>query len=164
MQRSAHEIIVIDDYQAVLLNELMMRSSERGYGKFVDIAKGAWDIFRCAGSLAANRRVYILAHTQTGEDGHLRMKTVGRMVDEKIVPEGWFTIVLKAEAINGNYLFATQSNGKDCCKSPMGLFDEQHIENDLAAVDAAICGYYGLETGQPASQAQAQPQPESRNA
>jgi len=158
MQRSAHEIVVIDDYQAVLLNELMARSSERGYEKFVDIAKGAWEIFQCAGSLAANRRVYILAHTQSGEDGHVRMKTVGRMVDEKIVPEGWFTIVLKAEAVNGNYLFATQSNGKDCCKSPMGLFAEQHIENDLAAVDSAICGYYAIETGRAASQPQSQPE------
>ena len=27
----------------------------------------------------------------------------------------------------------------------MGLFEDEHIDNDLAAVDAAIFGYYQLQ-------------------
>jgi hypothetical protein len=61
-----------------------------------------------------------------------------------IVPEGYFTIVLRTEIINGQYLFATQTNGQDCCKSPIDMFADQHIPNDLAAVDAAICDFYGI--------------------
>ena len=144
MQNSTQEIVVIDDYQAVMVNEMMARSTERGYDKFTDIAKSAWEVFNKAGQLAEHRRVYLLAHTQSDEAGHLRMKTVGRMVDEKIVPEGYFTIVLRTEVINGQYLFATQTNGQDCCKSPMGMLPEQHIPNDLQAVDQAIAEFYGL--------------------
>lgn len=146
MRKSSHEIVVVDDYQAVMVNELMSRSSEKGYDKFTDIGKNAWNIFRAAGDLAENRRVYILAHTQTDDFGSVRMKTVGKMVDQTIVPEGFFTIVLRTEVVNGQYLFATQTNGQDCCKSPIGMFADRQIDNDLAAVDEAIVSYYQTET------------------
>lgn len=146
MQGSTQEVLVIDDYQAVMVNEMMNRSTERGYDKFTDIAKSAWEVFNMAGQLAEHRRVYMLAHTQSDDQGQIRMKTVGRMVDEKIVPEGYFTIVLRTEKVNGQYLFSTQSNGQDCCKSPMGMFPEQHIDNDLSEVDKAICAFYGASS------------------
>lgn len=146
MRRSEHEIVVIDDYQAVMVNELMTRSSEKGYDKFTDIGKGAWNVFNAAGSLAEHRRVYILAHTQTDDFGAVRMKTVGKMVDQTLVPEGYFTIVLRTEIVNGQYLFSTQTNGQDCCKSPLGMFADRHIENDLAKVDQAICEFYEITT------------------
>jgi hypothetical protein len=72
------------------------------------------------------------------------MKTVGKLVDQHIVPEGFFTIVLRTEVINGNYKFTTQTNGQDCAKSPMGMFSDSHIDNDLAAVDQTICSFYQL--------------------
>lgn len=146
MRSSPHEIVVIDDYQAVMVNELMSRSSEKGYDKFTDIGKNAWNIFNAAGALAEHRRVYILAHTQTDDFGQVRMKTVGKLVDQHIVPEGFFTIVLRTDVINGNYRFSTQTNGQDCVKSPMDMFADLHIDNDLAAVDAAITDFYQLAT------------------
>lgn len=144
MRSSPHDVFVIDDYQAVMVAELMNRSSEKGYEKFTDIGKHAWDLFNAAGALAEHRRVYVLAHTQTDDFGQVRMKTVGKLVDQHIVPEGFFTIVLRTEVVNGNYKFTTQTNGQDCAKSPMGMFAEQHIDNDLAAVDEAICDFYQL--------------------
>ena len=144
LRSSPHEVVVIDDYQAVMVNELLSRSSEKGYDKFTDIAKAAWNVFNAAGDLAEHRRVYILAHTQTDDFGHVRMKTVGKMVDQTLVPEGYFTIVLKTDVVNSNYKFSTQTNGQDCCKSPIGMFAEKHIDNDLAVVDAAIQDFYQI--------------------
>lgn len=144
MRTSPHEIVVVDDYQAVMVNELMNRSSEKGYDKFTDIGKNAWNIFNTAGALADNRRVYVMAHTNTDEFGNVRMKTVGKLVDQHIVPEGFFTIVLRTEVINGQYTFRTQTNGQDCCKSPIGMFADLTIPNDLAEVDKAVAEFYGL--------------------
>lgn len=146
MRQSPHEIVVIDDYQSVMVNELLARSSEKGYDKFTDIAKAAWNVFNAAGALADHRRVYILAHTQTDDFGQVRMKTVGKMVDNTLVPEGYFTIVLRTEVVNGIYKFSTQSNGQDCCKSPVGMFPDLHIDNDLALVDEQISEFYQLTT------------------
>lgn len=143
--RAPHEIIVIDDYQSIMVNELMARSSERGYDKFTSIGKNAWNIFNLAGELSENKRVYILAHTATDDQGYIRMRTVGKMVDQTIVPEGYFTIVLRTSVSNGKYSFSTQSNGQDCCKSPMDMFANLLIDNDLNFVDQAICNFYGIQ-------------------
>ena len=96
-----------------------------------------------ASDLAPDVRVYILAHTETN-DGKTKMKTIGKMLDEKITPEGLFTIVLKTAVMDGNYKFITRNSGSDTVKSPMGLFDDEKIDNDLAVIDAAICDYYDL--------------------
>lgn len=145
LRKSPQEIVVIDDFQAMMVNELMTRSTETGFQKFADIGKQAWSIFQAAGSLASNRRVYILAHTQTDDYGNVRMRTVGKMVDEKIVPESYFTIVLRTTVNSGQYQLATQTNGQDCCKSPIGMFPDMLIDNDLALVDRQITSFYEEE-------------------
>lgn len=144
LRQSPHEIVVVDDFQYVMANEFMRRNAEKGYDKFNDIGRHAWDILMAAGDLAEHRRVYILAHTQSNDIGKTSIKTIGRMLDDKITPEGLVTIVLRTEVRDGAYFFATQNNGSDTTKSPMGMFPEQLIDNDLAAVDAAICDYYQL--------------------
>jgi hypothetical protein len=145
MHRTQKDVIVLDDFQYVMANEFMRRSDERGFDKFTDIGRHAWDILNTASQLAAYKRVYILAHTQTDDTGKVKAKTIGKLLDEKITIEGMFSIVLRTAVVNGQYLFCTQNSGSDTTKSPIGLFDDFHIENDLAAVDAAIFGYYGLQ-------------------
>lgn len=145
MRKTTRQVIVIDDWQYILANEYMRRTDETGYQKFTDIGRKAWDILSAASDLNAEKRVYILAHTQSDEQGHSRIKTIGKMLDEKITPEGMFSIVLNTAVQNGNYLFATRNNGSNTTKSPLGLFDDELIDNDLAAVDAAIFTYYGLQ-------------------
>lgn len=142
LRQSPHEIVVVDDFQYVMANEFMRRNQEKGYDKFNDIGRHAWDILMAAGDLAEHRRVYILAHTQANDSGHISIKTIGRMLDDKITIEGMVTIVLRTVVTDGRYQFATQNNGSDTTKSPMGMFDEQLIENDLAKVDEAICNFY----------------------
>lgn len=144
MQKTSRPIIVLDDFVYLMSNEFMRRSEETGFQKFSDIGRHAWDVLNAASALPDHKRVYILTHTQTDDAGRTRCKTIGKLLDEKIVIEGLFSIVLRACVVNGNYLFATRNSGSDTVKTPLGLFDDDHVENDLAAVDAAICEYYGI--------------------
>lgn len=146
MREIDRPVVVVDDFQYVLANEFMRRSDEKGFEKFTDIGRHAWDILRAATDLADTRRVYILAHTASDEFGKTKMKTIGKLLDEKITPEGLVTIVLRTAVRDGQYLFSTQNSGADTTKSPMGMFAYLYIENDLAAVDAAICDYYGIHS------------------
>lgn len=148
MTKTARKVIVLDDFQYVLANEYMRRTAETGYGKFTDIAKHAWEIINAAATLADDVRVYILSHTTTDDAGTTKIKTIGKMLDEKITVEGLFTIVLRTLVIDQQYLFSTRNNGADTVKSPMGLFADERIENDLQAVDVAICDYYGITAPQ----------------
>lgn len=146
MQRTRRPIIVIDDFQYLLANEYMRRSDEKGFEKFSDIGRHAWDVLSAASQLGDRTRVYILAHSATDEFGRTRAKTIGKLLDEKITVEGLFSIVLRTVVRDGDYHFATRNTGQDTTKSPIGLFDADLIDNDLAAVDAAICEYYELTT------------------
>jgi hypothetical protein len=145
MRKTTRPVVIIDDWQYILANEYMRRTDETGYQKFTDIGRKAWDILGAASDLDAGKRVYILAHTQSDEHGRSHIKTIGKMLDEKITPEGMFSIVLNTVVQNSNYLFATRNSGSNTTKSPLGLFDDDLIDNDLAAVDAAIFTYYGLQ-------------------
>lgn len=150
MQKTRKEIIVMDDFQYLLANEFMRRVTDvakgnEAFAKYNEIARHAWDVLMAASSLADHKRVYILSHTSTDDFGKTKIKTIGKLLDEKIVMEGLVTIVLRTTVQNGNYLFSTRNSGADTVKSPLGLFDTELIENDLASVDAAIFNYYGMQ-------------------
>ena len=150
MRGTKRSVIVLDDFQYILANEFMRRvldkeSGNAAFAKYNEIAHNAWSILMAASQLADDKRVYILGHTQEDDSGRIKAKTIGKLLDEKITIEGLLTIVLRTAVINGQYLFSTKNNGADTVKAPMGLFEDEHIENDLAAVDAAIFGYYQLQ-------------------
>lgn len=147
MKSIERPIVVIDDFQYILANEFMRRVTDKEVGnaafqKYNEIARSAWDILMAASSLADDRRVYVLSHTTTDESGHTKVKTIGKLLDEKIVLEGLVTIVLRTSVRDGRFVFQTQNDGNDTTKSPLEMFDERFIDNDLKAVDDAICSYY----------------------
>lgn len=141
-------IIVIDDFQYVMANEYMRRSTERGFDKFTEIGFNAWSVITEANNAHPQKRVYILSHTEEDQHGKTKIKTIGKMLDEKITLEGMVTICLQTAVINDQNLFVTKNNGNTTVKSPMGMFDSDHIENDLDLVDQAICEYYNIPTPQ----------------
>lgn len=136
--------IVVDDFQYVMANEFMRRSSERGYDKFTEIGRHAWDIANTVRSLPADCIVYVMCHTDRDEDGNEKIKTIGKLLDEKICLEGMSTIVLMTNVTDGVYTFLTQNNGKNTVKSPAGMFPSYAIDNNLYYVDQKIRAYYEL--------------------
>lgn len=137
--------IVIDDATYLLIDEFMRRAGEAGYQKFTDMARNFSRLIETARTLPDDRIVYFLGHTAIADDGREHFKTIGKMLDEKLVVEGKFIIVLKTVVEDGRYYFTTQNNGADTVKSPMGMFDATRIDNDLAAVDRTIRDYYDMK-------------------
>ena len=145
--------IVIDDWQYTMSNEFMRRSSEKGFEKFTEIGKNAWSILNKSKSLREDMRVFILTHsdTQPGEFGGapvIKIKTIGKLLDDKINPAGLFSILLytdvnKKENGEMEYRFITNNNGHYPAKSPMGMFEDIYISNDLGNITKTIEEYYG---------------------
>lgn len=137
---------VIDDAQYLMCNEFMRRSDERGYDKFTEIARNFWSLVQevVAQQMPEDQIVYFLMHTNISDDGRIKAKTIGRMLDEKITLEGLFTIVLRTSVSDGVYTFRTVNSGSDTVKTPMGMFETAEIDNDLKAVDTVIREYYGI--------------------
>ncbi|WP_029568903.1 ATP-binding protein [Pantoea ananatis] len=146
-RRAGKKFVVVDDFQYVMGNQFMRRRSEKSFEKFTEIGGGAWDVIRAAQAAEDDLIVYFLAHTEETPAGRIKMKTIGKMLDEKITVEGMFSIALRTGVSDGRYYFTTQSDGTDPVKSPIGLFDQFQIDNDLNAVDTAIRDYYELNDG-----------------
>lgn len=132
--------IVIDDSQYLLVNELFDRAGEKGYDKFTDMAAHFRNLIHFVNDLDDEEKiVYFLHHSEMDGDGREKVKTIGKMLDEKLTVEGCFDIVLYCQ----DHEFYTQSNGQSTAKSPEGMFDMK-IPNDLKAVDVTIRQYYGI--------------------
>lgn len=132
--------IVVDDSQYLLANELFDRAQERGYDKFLDMAYNFRHLVHYINNLPGGKIVYFLHHEEIDIDGRAKVKTIGKMLSEKLVLEGCFDINLYCR----DHKFYTQGDGVSTAKSPEGLFESIEIPNDLKFVDGSIRAYYGM--------------------
>ncbi|MFH7375974.1 ATP-binding protein, partial [Pseudomonas syringae pv. tagetis] len=68
------------------------RSHEIRYDKFNDNRRHTCDVFHALLNLADDVRVYILSLTEESESGQIKMKTDGKLLDDKISLEGLVTL------------------------------------------------------------------------
>lgn len=137
---------VVDDAQYLMAFESFEKINETGYAKFSAMAKNYEDMLRTIQEdTSPDTIVYIMQHIDKDEDGNIKAKTLGKMLDQQLAVEGLFSIVLLAKAEERRHFFITQSDGTNPCKSPMGMFDEIEIDNDLKMVDDTIREYYGMK-------------------
>ncbi len=146
---TSRPIVIIDDFQYIMANEFMRRvldkeSGNAAFAKYNEIARSVWDIINAAAQAGDVKRVYMLSHTQNSEDGNVKIKTIGKLLDEKITIEGMFTMVMRTSVNQGEYLFSTHNSGHDTVKTPLGMFADDYIPNDLAEVDTAIKDFYEI--------------------
>ena len=140
------KIIVIDDSSYMMAFENFEKATNKGYDKFTTMAKNYYDLIKSAISCGDEKIVYIITHEEIDDVNQLyRPKTIGKMLSNQLVIEGLFSIVLRSVYKNGEYIFQTQNDGTSVCKSPMDMFSQKEIPNDLFEVDKVIREYYGFK-------------------
>ena len=144
IKKAPAKSIVIDDATYLMTGEYMRTAKVTGYQKFTDMALNYYTLVKTASSLPADKVVYFMGHSDTDANGNEKFKTIGKMLDEKVTLEGMFTIVLKTVVTDGKYQFSTRNSGQDTVKTPLGMFNDVLIDNDLAMVDKTIREYYGI--------------------
>ncbi len=140
--------LVIDDFQYTMANEFMAKALEKGFDKFTEIAKNAWEVLKQMSNCRNDLNCIVLSHSDTDVNGKVKCKTIGKLLDDKIVLEGMFTIVLHALMQDGRYKFLTQTEGNYLAKSPMGMFEDKFIDNDMQFVLEKIHNYYNEDIQQ----------------
>lgn len=144
MDKTNKKVIVVDDAQYIMSFQYMRRIKENGWDKWNDIQGDFFNIIKACDYMPEDVIVYFLSHLQRDDEGHEKIKTMGKMLDEKITIEGLFTTVLKTGVKDGQYFFFTQNSGLDTVKSPIGMFPSYAIDNDLKYVDTKIRNYYEI--------------------
>lgn len=133
----------IDDSQFLMSFE-EMDSNKTGFDKFNSIGFNFIGLVRSIATMTdKDTIVYFLHHTELGDDGRIKAKTIGKLIDNHYTLEGLFSVVLLAEVDKDQYQFVTQSGGRSTAKCPLGMLPPV-MDNDLRAVDAAIRSYWGM--------------------
>lgn len=154
--------IVLDDHTHIYVNyylqqaakeEVKIANNERPniYLKFTHIAQFTKELADICKSLRDDICVYIMHHTDESDDVlngvATKASSFGKFVEERLKGiESQFTVVLLAgkKADDQNKIkgyFKTQ-DVTSTAKSPMGMFEEAEIPNNLAVVRSAIECYY----------------------
>ncbi len=145
LTNSPCKTIVIDDSQYLMAFEFFNHAKETGYQKFTDIALNFKNLIDVVRKFTPDDTiVYFLHHIETTNEGKVKAKTIGKMLDEKLTIEGLFSVVLMCKTDGKRHYFETQSDGNSTAKSPMGMF-ELEIDNDLKFVDQTIREYWELD-------------------
>lgn len=139
---------VVDDFGYIMTN-LFMRSHGSGdqFKLYNTIGDNIWSLinFIQSPAVAPDAVVYLIMHEDVAEDGTNKLRTIGKLLDQKVCLEGMVTVVLHSVIKGERYVFETQNNGSNIAKSPEGMFSGNEIANDLKAVDEAIRAYWGFK-------------------
>lgn len=135
--------VVIDTVNAIMVSEEMRNAKVQGFGKWTDLAQYVWEIFDYCLTMRNDLTVVIIAHSITDTDDaglvFTHIRTNGRKL-EKIVLESKLNVVLLAECKDGNYIFHTKPD-RSSVKTPIDMFEEDEIPNDLSLVLKALEEY-----------------------
>ena len=148
-EKSKANSIVIDDAGYLITNNFMKQHSNVGGGNAVynfynDMADKFWRLIESIKELPKDKIVYIIMHEDKNDFGDIKPKTIGKILDDKVCIEGMFSIVLRSKKVDKSYYFFTQATDGDVAKTPMGMFNDLYIDNDLKLVDDTIREYYNL--------------------
>jgi len=141
--------LIVDDWQYMSSFEYFDRANEKGYDKFTQIAANLAQVAKMPKDMRDDLTIFFLTHSEetTDVNGHrkVKAKTIGKMIDNTLTLEGLFSIVLfgrvKKTEDGLEYGFDTVNNGENTCKSPMGMFKDSFIDNDLQLVKNCITEY-----------------------
>ena len=143
------ETVVIDDMQYIMSYEFVDRATEVGYGKFSELAQHMMDILRYAEQMRDDCTMVFLTHSEnvgTEIDPKYVIKTIGKLLSEKVTLEGLFTYIFFTKVEEGEdgkmqYKLVTNNDGKCLAKTPMDMFEELEIDNDLNEILKVIKEY-----------------------
>ena len=141
--------VIIDDFQYVLSYEFVDRATEVGYTKFSELAQHAMEILRYSEKMREDCKMIFLTHSENVGDNvnpKFVIKTVGKLLSEKVTLEGLFTYIFFTRVSEGDsgrmeYKLITNNDGTCVAKTSFGMFEDLEIDNDLNEIIHVIDAY-----------------------
>lgn len=141
--------VIIDDFQYVLSYEFVDRATEVGYTKFSELAQHAMEILRYSEKMREDCKMIFLTHSENVGDNvnpKYVIKTVGKLLSEKVTLEGLFTYIFFTKVNEGDsgrmeYKLITNNDGSCIAKTSLGMFEDLEIDNDLDEIIKVIDAY-----------------------
>lgn len=142
VSKSKKPIIVVDDVNYLFTFQVFGRSQEKDqFQVFRDIGNNFYKLVETILSKETEQNIYLFGHIELNDKNLVQLKTAGKTIRDNIAPEGLTNIVLEAVNDLGEFVFKVRSDGTGV-KSPIDMFPETTIPNDLKLVNEKINAYY----------------------
>lgn len=140
--KSAKPVIVIDDVNYLFTFQVFGRSQEKDqFQVFRDIGNDFYQLVEAITNKDTDQNIYLFGHIELNDKNLVQLKTAGRTIRDNIAPEGLTNIVFEAVNDLGEFVFRVKSDGSGV-KSPMDMFPDNTIPNDLKVINQQINKYY----------------------
>lgn len=144
------KVIWVDDMGYLMSFEQTANAKNKNHNVWVDLAYNHMSIYDAIEYAMQKRKdLHFVScyHTEVGKDQKIKLKTSGQMIDNTVTLDGLYNIILYTEVSkkpdgNVQYQFRTKNDGISSCRSPLGMFEEDLIPNDMGYVLDKINEYY----------------------
>jgi len=146
--------VIVDTWSRIMTDSVMsneFNNAKNGMQAWANMARNQYKLINYVNDIMRNDIiVYFFCHPEKIYDDmgtmNQRIAVQGKQL-AKLSPESFSSIVLYTEVKKepgkpARYLFRTHNDSTDTCKTPMDMFEEDYIENDLVEVNDTIRAYY----------------------
>lgn len=147
LQKMPCKTAVIDDAGYLMTHHFMdnhrNKKGNASFDMYDDIAdKMYFLVKRIKDELPQDVIVYIMLHEDTNDQGDTKLRTIGKLIDNKVCLEGMVTVCIRCMSDEGKHFFRTATDGFDITKTPEDMFSDVEIDNNLKLVDSTIRDFY----------------------
>lgn len=141
--KSKKDIVVIDDVNYLFTKEVFGASEKEDKWNVYDkISKEFYQIMQTIMNKDTEQNFYLFGHLEDPDSTVKSLKTLGQATRKNNNPEGWTNIVFESLVNDvGEFIFRVKTDGRGV-KSPIDMFEDDEIENDLKVVNEQINTYY----------------------
>lgn len=140
---SKKPIVVIDDVNYLFTREVFSADGKKNPFEIYDaLSKDFYHLVEAILNKPTDQNFYLFGHLEDPASNTTALKTLGQNTRKNNNPEGWTNIVFES-IVNDvdEFVFKVKTNGSGV-KSPIDMFEESEIENDLKLVNDKINAYY----------------------
>jgi len=142
VEKSKKPIVVIDDINYLFTFQVFGRSKDKDqFQVFRDIAGDFYDLVKTVIDKPTEQNIYMFGHIELNEHNLVLLKTAGQSIRNNIAPEGLSNIVFESAVDLGDFVFKVKTDGTGI-KTPMEMFEDSTVPNDLKIVNDKINAYY----------------------
>ena len=140
--KSTKPIVVIDDVNYLFTREVFAADSKKNPFEVYDaLSKDFYHLVEAILNKQTEQNFYLFGHLEDPDSSTKALKTLGQATRKNNNPEGWTNIVFESVVDLDEFVFKVKTDGSGV-KSPLDMFEDSQIENDLKIINEKINAYY----------------------
>lgn len=142
INKSSKPIVVIDDANYLFTREVFSADGKKNPFEVYDgISKDFYKIVEAILSKDTDQNFYLFGHLEDPDSSVRQLKTLGQNTRKNNNPEGWTNLVFESVVELDEFAFKVKTDGSGV-KSPIDMFENSTVENDLKIINDKINAYY----------------------